>query len=98
MPRSTAAWIVATLSLSSWEPQPQRQGPPIAQAPRPTLVISGPRSPSFTFRLSALIAPPRSSDPGPGSSGRRPEWRRHQRPTGRVEQAFELGVDVGDGE
>ena len=45
-PSSTARRIAAIESSSSTSPQPKRHGPPIAQAPKPTVESSGPSSPS----------------------------------------------------
>ena len=52
--------MAAIESASSWGPQPTRQGPPIAQAPNPTVVISGPSRPSLRFVVIA-------TGPGEGS-------------------------------
>ena len=46
-PSSSARWIAAIESSSSCGPQPNSQPPPpIAQAPKPTVVISRPVAPS----------------------------------------------------
>jgi hypothetical protein len=46
-PFATACWIAATEAASSCGPQAKAQPPPpAAQAPKPTVVISGPLEPS----------------------------------------------------
>jgi hypothetical protein len=47
MPESKAWCRAAIDSWSSWLPQPNFHGPPIAQAPTPTTEISGPSRPSL---------------------------------------------------
>ena len=77
-PASTAWRMAATESESSWLPHPKLHSPPpMAQAPKPTLVISMPVLPSGRFAttlpspcspawflLQILLSPPRSNLPG----------------------------------
>src|SRR3954451_15989120 len=47
MPSSTARWMAATDSASSWVPQPPCEAlPPIAHVPSPSVVMSNPVPPS----------------------------------------------------
>ena len=80
-PRSSAWWIACTDSSSSTSPQPNGPGPPMAHAPTPTRVISGPSLPSFLILIGAPLpttpsaSPPRrrarSRRPAPGRPARR---------------------------
>src|SRR3954466_602828 len=63
MPSPTAWWIAAVDSASSCRPQPPCQPPPpIAQAPRPTRVISKPVEPSSA--VGRGISSARPGEPG----------------------------------